>query len=871
MPLRKFTALSARTVACFLANDEDPEKALCPHEPAVAHKTQATTEDLSHHQQRKPTVRSTSREKDRTNSSLSKAGLTTSVTHPEFAGRGEKAVGQVGKSGEGIIIHKTKLDGSALQESRHGDKDEEVSAEKREKDTKSFTQNLFDTLAVRMLEWLPVPSLMTIPDFNVEQQENGDPSAAASPAEVNPKTKMTEQGDKSDTYKPRGTDDLDLKPKPRSHSVTTRLRLNSDSIPHLASLPGARRVSKQRALSVNDEIKQDSQQQSRQEILRHQQGPRDKAAQLSAYAKSFDLAEETIDHLEPQAEIAYGQCSTVSGLPGSAKTWGQLKAWVTQNQDSAHACCEDDGGASQKVQDLSEPILQQSDPINSSSGASEFFNADPDPTLIFDIPVGQTLATELRTVSLSMRNGHAHACLRAPAATGTEAPRTDPLGGPESSGSSIASLPPKGSVIHRPDLSKRLILTRDKDQCLSDQRAVSVKPPVGPNAERLPQSLSHLSVEIVEALLVLVKPPDSLAEDPLLFYRLSGFGSGRNSRSSILRRHRRALQFGAQSVFYVFSNPEALLQSFRLPLQETAVSDNGTVSVHNVHPLQIDQAIRLLKAFDESKIIFRSLWIALGALFTPSPDLSHPKSPRLKAAISCSKTRSSLSSSESGAITPVSTTPYYSDSKAVHIMTLCLAALVAAVPQASAQTMLAVRKLRASGRVAPDANVLATNAERIKSLLEVTDALEDDLALRLMSRLTQAIAARCCAAEIIKNKQKRTSSYTGQDGHSPDLLQLLREYLKQSRCENHTTKSEEAGSSSRLAYGWSMPAIAVEWLRSVLLKEWNGRAEVQRWGAVGGAVMILASLCMLRFVFGTALSIANVVGRCAARGAWLKP
>jgi hypothetical protein len=68
----KVTALSARTVACFLASDDDPEKGLCPHQPARSPGMQAITDNLVRNRYRNHKSRRVSRVKEQTNNSTSK-------------------------------------------------------------------------------------------------------------------------------------------------------------------------------------------------------------------------------------------------------------------------------------------------------------------------------------------------------------------------------------------------------------------------------------------------------------------------------------------------------------------------------------------------------------------------------------------------------------------------------------------------------------------------------------------------------------------------------------------------------------------------------------------------------------------------------
>ena len=854
VPLRNFTVLSARTVACFLASEDDPEKALCLHEPTMPSGLHALTNTGTHLPHRKHEARSIIRKKARPDKETLEGGLIISTVKAQRAAKDGDAAAKTTDPCENSVCDRPRLGGTPSYKSRSGDKTTEATVEKgREKDPKSFTQNLFDTFAVRMLEWLPVPNLTSLPDFTLAAGANGDSSKTQKADENQISVRNLEHSDRVESRKLGDADAGDSKLKPRAHSVTTRLRLNPTSTPIYTKSPATRKASKPKVLNASEELKQESQQYPQTEMLRQRQrqGLREQGAQATTQSEILNQAERKDNGLVFCASILNEECTTAPRSPDSAKAWGQLKTCVTQNQEDTSISCTDKLGSRERSHECSDVGCSQVDTVISLSGSPSVQNSDPDPTLVFDIPVEQTLASEAVSVQIHPRNGYARCDPTHPVTSTNNVPAIDVLGESRSSGSSAVSMPPLTPLKYRTDSYKISTLTPEIDHSSSGRPAISIKKRTGPGTGRLPQCLSHLSVDIVEGLLDTIKAKATMAEDPLPFYRISAFPVGQASKTSILRQHHRALQFGAQSIFYVMSTPEALLQSFRTGSDDDTRPSGEKKLIKSDHPSHIDHAIRRLKAFDESKVIFRSLWITLGPLFTPTPDLSHPKSPRLKAAISLSKTRSSSSSGEHVAVPSSTNNVYYPDREAIHIIKLSLSALVAAVPHANVQTMLAVRTLRASGRVAPDASLLTAKADLVRSLLEVTDALEDELALSLMSRLVRAIAARCCAAEIIRNKQTRNYSRGSQETGPLDILSLLRDYLREAHSEkpySGAAKSLIAGhigpnTTSGSSNGWWMSAVTVEWLRSVLLKEWDGRAEVARWGVVGGAVMILTSLC----------------------------
>jgi hypothetical protein len=158
--VRKYTALSARSLACFLADARDPEAALCPHEPVRPVESHAP---LSF---------------DQAEHTLSRR--TSVVTH-----LANGHVAQKRANGK----RPTTLRRSSNQTASLGSDDSQASqiptfkrpnlhqaSKQPAKDPKSFTQALFDTLPVRLLEWLPrTPQRTTSHDYHLETSYGTNP------------------------------------------------------------------------------------------------------------------------------------------------------------------------------------------------------------------------------------------------------------------------------------------------------------------------------------------------------------------------------------------------------------------------------------------------------------------------------------------------------------------------------------------------------------------------------------------------------------------------------------------------------------------------------------------------------------------------
>lgn len=150
-PLRKYTPLSARAIACFLVSERDPEAGLCRNTPVipfeididrVAKKSQGIT--TSH--PRDPRRRQASVE-------IANPIQRVRATIPETKDLAAAHDSQQGRPGNAQVNdgHVQHNESEQNLETLYRGVDRAVT-----RDPKSFTQNLFDTIALRMLEWVPL-------------------------------------------------------------------------------------------------------------------------------------------------------------------------------------------------------------------------------------------------------------------------------------------------------------------------------------------------------------------------------------------------------------------------------------------------------------------------------------------------------------------------------------------------------------------------------------------------------------------------------------------------------------------------------------------------------------------------------------------
>ncbi|OBT77593.1 hypothetical protein VF21_04553 [Pseudogymnoascus sp. 05NY08] len=156
-PIRRYNATSARTLACHLATQDDPESALCPHMNAYPEAKQPGNPPASQH---------TRTRSDDTRKSADKAGLAREVVDLLVADSNRRGLGPTSErlprtssegqnSGADATRDKPRLilsreDGQVddISLSSHLDK------QSVKIDPRSFVQNVFNTDAMKMLEWL---------------------------------------------------------------------------------------------------------------------------------------------------------------------------------------------------------------------------------------------------------------------------------------------------------------------------------------------------------------------------------------------------------------------------------------------------------------------------------------------------------------------------------------------------------------------------------------------------------------------------------------------------------------------------------------------------------------------------------------------
>ncbi|KAF1997373.1 hypothetical protein P154DRAFT_622510 [Amniculicola lignicola CBS 123094] len=294
-----------------------------------------------------------------------------------------------------------------------------------------------------------------------------------------------------------------------------------------------------------------------------------------------------------------------------------------------------------------------------------------------------------------------------------------------------------------------------------------------------------------------------------------------------------AKPFVNRSLFYTLSDPETLLKSFHEPEKENEAFKDSSLPHLN--------STRMVHAFRDwdrrnGALIFDSLWKAVESLFTPPPDLDGQKSPRLKGSRKAVNMNGHVDN-ESTPATPESKQPrYLNDKEAAHLIMICIHALTSLVPVGWPHTWVQLRRLRSWGIILPDSRPHTDFSDGFTDpWLDIIDDLEYEPALRLADRLVRGIGARICFESILatlhppeKNEEKPPTLMGVLISHLGAVEQLA---LSSKRKMN--SKFNNDGDP-----GWTVTATFLEWLRTIIIKKWTGKAEVHRWSSVGAAIEI---------------------------------
>ncbi|KAL8900837.1 MAG: hypothetical protein Q9207_005493 [Kuettlingeria erythrocarpa] len=251
------------------------------------------------------------------------------------------------------------------------------------------------------------------------------------------------------------------------------------------------------------------------------------------------------------------------------------------------------------------------------------------------------------------------------------------------------------------------------------------------------------------------------------------------------------------------------------------------------------QGFHGLRRFDvELRLVMASLPVAIKSVHLTSSVRGKRKDRRPSEGVSAEKTpRPSRKAVES---------EINDEREAAHLALQVFAVLVALIPPCTLDVWQSVFRCHQSGTMVPDGDL---EPGMIRNVQLVLDAFEAEAALSLLSSLCKALATRLWVSDMDSTAHKEQSK-KGIEAAPPrkSVAQCILHHLFQSQQCPVPYFSQDA--ALRWQYDATYPdmdletapryiGIIVEWLRYFVIKHWDGKAEIDRFSAVGGALEIL--------------------------------
>ncbi len=346
-----------------------------------------------------------------------------------------------------------------------------------------------------------------------------------------------------------------------------------------------------------------------------------------------------------------------------------------------------------------------------------------------------------------------------------------------------------------------------------------------------PQSLSRLTVNNIRAMVSFFTLNYPKTVDEHRFSQYLGRIPPRLRLDSLVTgtatRREREIAFACQSIISVLGSVESLLRSFKPP---PGAQPGGPE--HKYGFILIVGAFHSLAEIDfHPGHVLSSLWRSTGKLYPP-------KVPRSRNAKANGNFRSECYVSNTGCMKTCVGEDALDDDEARHVAKVALAALMACVPRHDKRAWSSFCASHGQGGATYDSSACWEPLdEQHLALIEVFD---DDMAIDLMTRLVKAMVARKYTTEV--GSAERSHSISGEklpEERENIIDRLLYDVLHLRPMDGLTSQHVEA--RERMAYYYVI--ILLHWLRSVILKNWDGKAEIARWGAVGCALEFSAHLC----------------------------
>lgn len=295
--------------------------------------------------------------------------------------------------------------------------------------------------------------------------------------------------------------------------------------------------------------------------------------------------------------------------------------------------------------------------------------------------------------------------------------------------------------------------------------------------------------------------------------------------------------FIQQSIVYILSEPANLLRSFRKPETTGTPADvDYSIGFH-----EMVQSFCYLNQFNgHPEDILSSLSVACTSLYTSF------RKGKLKQSLGISNKEALQISVNDDPFCAIGKVQYEYD--AAHIAQIVFAALVARIPPCSISTFRLVEGCH-NQHITIDA---VRDPVVIRAVQRVLDAFDDEAALSLLANLVKALSTRISVIEVLDRARASDDEWVPRQTNTVTdylLSRLLDSESNPFACsvENRTSGLRELlwihaspwpPGSSRIPCPTYI-VLVIQWLKYLVVKEWDGKPGIDRLGAVGGALEVL--------------------------------
>ncbi|QDS72473.1 hypothetical protein FKW77_009875 [Venturia effusa] len=281
----------------------------------------------------------------------------------------------------------------------------------------------------------------------------------------------------------------------------------------------------------------------------------------------------------------------------------------------------------------------------------------------------------------------------------------------------------------------------------------------------------------------------------------------------------KALELVRRTLIYHFADPDRLSKFVKHNKKLTAAS--GSTSQLNGYSAKDEHVGVAVAAFTNwvplvGPLLLDSLWQSLGALFVPPSDI----------ATRCGH-HSSTSDKE----------VHIPDSEASDMIYIAILALVGSGYILNDKSQHMISDLRAWGRTLANSHQWGKPDRLSEPWLDIADHMEYEPAVRLAIRIAHVIAARRSFWLVSQTISGRSSN-----SRFPIMDTIITHLKDQLRLDEIAKKSGIRNSG--------LPFYFLEWMRTIILKTWNGEVTVKRWEGTGAAIEVIADLYHARHELG---------------------